>query len=76
MTWVDDEAVLEHAHEVLSERCPGKKSRSLPRSTSRTLHGNSTAKVGLHREDGVPELVTVNQTTGDERSVREILEVS
>lgn len=74
MTWSDDEAALEHAIERLQKRYPGQKIEIITAFDIAHVGWEFDYQGALIRHGGVPELVIVDQTSGDERPVREILE--
>lgn len=74
MTWSDDEAALEHAIERLQKRYLGENVELITAFDIAYVGWEFDCQGALIRHGGVPELVIVDQTSGDERPVREILE--
>ncbi|AEQ52701.1 hypothetical protein [Pelagibacterium halotolerans] len=73
MTWAN-EGALKHAIETLADRYPGENIEIV--STFDIAHAGweCDSRGALIRRDGKPELIIVDQTGGDDRPVREILE--
>ncbi|MAN77463.1 MAG: hypothetical protein CML24_09800 [Rhizobiales bacterium] len=70
----EEELKLEYALSELAERFPGEKLEIISMFDIAHSGWECDSPGALIRRDGVPELVIIDQTGGDERTVREILE--